>query len=227
MTLVRRQPRSVYRQPRSMYRVYTEEEFLAGVDLVVDRDMSPAARERRGPAGGERRRRASGEPRVRSLHRVAGAVALTGAVGTVGGLIGVAVLHGHAVERPTIVAQLARPAARAAAGTGRSSRAPRARGVYTHPPRARGTRIETSHALAASHARAARVDMRFVPGARTEAPPAQVAKADTPPATTIYAVSVSRPAAPVSAGTDSGGVREEAVSPPPRRPVQSEFGFER
>jgi hypothetical protein len=212
MTLVRRQPRSVYR-------VYTEEEYLAGVDLIADRDVSLVGGEGCGPAGRE--------GRVRSLHRVAGAVALTGAVGTVGGLVGVAVLHAQTVEHPAIVARIERPTRRAAAGTGRSSRAPHARGVYTRPPPAWGARIETPHALPASHTRATGVDARSTSGVRVEAPPAPAAKAETRSVTTIDAVSVSRPAAAVNVETDSRAVREEAVSPPPRKSVQSEFGFER
>jgi hypothetical protein len=71
------------RRPREVYRVYSEEEYLAGVDPFAEWD-APRAQ----PVGGGRR-----------LQRFAGAAALTGAVGTVGGVIGLAGLHAHAGAR--------------------------------------------------------------------------------------------------------------------------------
>jgi hypothetical protein len=58
------------RAPRQMYRVYSAEEF-ADAGMVTDWDRSPA----------------QGVSRERRLRRLAGAAALTGAVGTVGGAI--------------------------------------------------------------------------------------------------------------------------------------------
>ena len=71
------------RSPRAVYRVYSEEEYLAGVDPFADLGVSPVREARRGPR----------------LQRIAGAAALTGAVGTVGGVIGLAGLHTHSGDR--------------------------------------------------------------------------------------------------------------------------------
>jgi hypothetical protein len=138
MTLLRRQPRAVYR-------VYSEDEYLAGADSLIDWEapvaadreapvMSaldvPAAADRGAPvaaAGWEAPVAADREApvasdgvapmaeptvhppspsaspqrcsRERRLRRLAGAAALTGAVGTVGGTIAVVGLRSHPAAR--------------------------------------------------------------------------------------------------------------------------------
>jgi len=62
------------RTPRTVYRVYSEEEYFAGADAPTDWQRSPAR----------------GALRERRLRRLAGAAALTGAMGTVAGVIAVA-----------------------------------------------------------------------------------------------------------------------------------------
>ena len=60
------------RRPRAVYRVYSEEEYLAGADALTVWD---------GPLSDEPKR-------GRRLQRIAGTAALTGAVGTVAGIVG-------------------------------------------------------------------------------------------------------------------------------------------
>jgi hypothetical protein len=59
------------RTPRAVYRVYSEEAYLAGANALDEWPVSPS---RDAPGG-------------RRLRRLSGAAALTGAVGTVGGVI--------------------------------------------------------------------------------------------------------------------------------------------
>ncbi len=76
------------RRARPVYRVYTEADYLqAGADPFAD---WPAAAVAEPAAGASRERR---------LRRLAGAAALTGAVGTVGGLLGSALVNGRSTDR--------------------------------------------------------------------------------------------------------------------------------
>jgi hypothetical protein len=72
-----------------IYRVISEEEYLAGADPFAEAGRVPA-----------------GEPHGRRLRRFAGAAALTGAMGTVGGVGGLAILHAHAPDRKEVAERL-------------------------------------------------------------------------------------------------------------------------
>ncbi len=86
-----------------MYRVYSEEAYLAGADRL---DEWPASPSRDSP--GERR-----------LRRLAGAAALTGALGTVGGAIVVAGVGVRSADRRVAASGTPRTAVAHAGQTGR------------------------------------------------------------------------------------------------------------
>jgi len=88
------------RRHRAVYRVYSEDEYLAGADPFADWNAGPAAEPRR----------VHTEPKHgHSLQRVAGVVALTGAVGTVGVTVGLG-LRSHPRDRQIAVAAVSSPA---------------------------------------------------------------------------------------------------------------------
>src|SRR5579862_5289999 len=94
------------RRSRAVYRVYDEQQYLAGADVldVFAGEATPLAAE---PKHG------------RGLRRIAGAAALTGTVGAVGGVVGLAGLRTHAStpDRREIAGRIA-PSVRAIARSG-------------------------------------------------------------------------------------------------------------
>jgi hypothetical protein len=204
------------RTPRAVYRVYSQEEYLAGADVLTDWDAPPAQASS-----------AQGISRERRLRRLAGAAALTGAMGTVAGAIALASIRAGSADRniatndtPRERAELPREAPAGSAGAFRRARA----GHQDQPPRvgalarrsAAGDRsVIRRHAVAANAARSAS-PWRLAASAPT-------AHAD--PAWRRPAV-VSGPAqsAPARLARPAQGTPVEAAAAPP---MQSEFGFER
>ena len=78
---------------QAVYRVYGEDEYLAGADTFADWDVAQAPAE---------------EPNARTqvCSAFAGAAALTGAVGTVGGVVGLDGLRAHAADRREIAERI-------------------------------------------------------------------------------------------------------------------------
>jgi hypothetical protein len=97
------------RRPRCVYEVYTEEEYLAGADLATDREASLGESSAREVSLGEASYLDLSLPREpahkRGLRRLAGAAALTGAVGAVGTVLGLALLRAEPTSRDTTLAQ--------------------------------------------------------------------------------------------------------------------------
>jgi hypothetical protein len=207
------------RRPRTVYRVYGEEEYLAGADALPLREDAPASREcpSREPAPGRR------------LQRIAGAAALTGAVGTVGGVLARAELRAHEpahmLDRRELARRIAPPARRA------SSRA------HARTP-ARLTRRRISHPFASPRAR--EDSARSVRLSHRPPSPAGAGARRTVVASTLYAGSVRVASAVPDASTETAsatpGAPAQAPSAAPesqpgageaRTAAQSEFGFER
>jgi hypothetical protein len=131
------------RRSTTVYRVYGEEEYLAGADMLTVWEDAPPAEE---PTPGRR------------LQRLAGAAALTGAVGTVGGVVGLAGLRAHAVDRREI-AQRVVPPVRAVALRGHASTpAHMARRWTLHPIRPRRVHARRRTAVRLSHGSASRAE---------------------------------------------------------------------
>jgi len=192
MTLMRRRPRAVYR-------VYTEEEYLAGVDALGDWQA---------PSPGE-------ATRGRRLHRLAGAAALSGAVGTVVGVVGFAVLRAHPVARRAMAAELAAPRPIATARTMISSSRP-PRGLRA-ADRAVRRRSDVRRRRSAEIARVSDIAV----SAETAAAPAPAIETRSVPIHTRF---VSQAGAETPAAS---AARRAPVASQARRSVQGEFGFER
>lgn len=208
MTLVRRRPRVVYR-------VYSEEEYLAGVDALAEWATPQAGETRRG----------------RRLQRVAGAAALTGAVGAVGGLVGLAVLRARPADRRALVAagrQEAVAQLAASPWAARSRRAARSRMGATSRPS--GTFSRDASPSRVSRGRNVADWARPRPTGGRGRRPVEVA----PLTATAQAPAIpTRPALQTGARETAVNVAASAAGSAPvpaseaRRPVQSEFGFER
>jgi hypothetical protein len=209
------------RRPRTVYRVYGEEEYLAGADALPLREDAPASREcpSREPAPGRR------------LQRIAGAAALTGAVGTVGGVLALAELRAHEpahmLDRRELARRIAPPARRA------SSRAH----AHAHTP-ARLTRRRISHPFASPRAR--EDGARSVRLSHRPPSPAGAGARRTVVASTPYAGSVRVASAVPDVSTETASATSGAPAQAPsaarqsqpgageaRTAAQSEFGFER
>ncbi len=247
MTLVRRRHRAVYR-------VYSEDEYLAGVDPFADGDMPVAEltdmashlteqcvpRTPHVPAATV----GAGTSRKRTLRRLAGAAALTGAVGTVGVTVGLVGLRSHPGDRQIAVAAVVSSPARTAPSIGGGPRVGMASstrvtlrreaahrigawhdgehrgGTDRAPARGKSTRVARRaqgalHAGADVAAKAANARVAQAVPATLEQQPEQVAY--TPVASTPQETS-----APV-ASTAQSTPTETAHEPQ----AQSEFGFER
>jgi hypothetical protein len=185
----------ILRRPkREVYRVYSEEEFLSDPGALSDWCVSPAAR----------------VSRERPLRRLAGIVALTGAVGTVVGAIALAGV-GSRSAGPRVTASAAqRPAAERPA-TARTApallagahrnRLPRAsRGALPHGVHARAARSATAHRPA-----------RYRPALRRRGNQSRARRPQLPSGTAVTVRLESVVSAQATA----------------RAPVRSEFGFER
>lgn len=186
------------RNPRAVYRVYSEESYLAGGDELGDWSVSPE-------------RRVSRDHRLR---RLAGVAALTGAVGTVAGVIVAAGVGGRAAGRQ--IAASGPPQTRAIPPRG-------AHRTAAVPPASVG------HSRPVSRPRVAA--RRSAPGERSSfrrfKRPVHAASAGSSPRMSA-SVPVSR-ANPVESpralvNGRSPGVSTEAAS---AAATQSEFGFER
>jgi hypothetical protein len=196
------------RRPRCVYEVYTEQEYLAGGDLEVDR---VAADEEGGPRDARESRPGTG------ARRFAGAAALTGAVGVVGTLLGLALLRAQPVGRDTTLANVAgsrRPAV--------SRGVPRAvRAAGTH----KTTRQASRAAVKGKTRWRAKVDkpVRVLPRrSHASAPPGiHVAWPRGEYVAPAKPAVISNPAAPTSspAGNDRPASTDGSA--------HSEFGFER
>jgi len=213
------------RAPRAVYRVYSEEEYLAGVDPFADTGRAAVTQ-----AG-----------QARALQRLMVGAALTGAVGTVGGMVGIATLHGHAARGR----QTARSAARSArvrpggvgvgVGVGGEAGAPQMRRLHVTPwrgssPSAANERAPTGNGL--GPARRLQTHTVVAGPIRRVGEAARTLAVDLPselPVIQRESVAGVRPAsapAPESAPVASAdrGASAQAQSPPRE---QREFGFER
>ncbi len=109
------------RRPREVYRVCSEDEYLAGIDPFADWDARPVEAASRLTEQCAPALAAAGSSRERRLRRFAGAAALTGAVGTVGGTIALVGLRPHAVDRQIAAVSPAARLAPTGAGEGASA----------------------------------------------------------------------------------------------------------
>lgn len=215
------------RRRRSAYRVYGEEEYLAGADaLAVEEDARLCGIEC--PAHDE-------PPHGRRLQRLAGAAALTGTVGAVGGIVGLASsrTHARALDRREI-AQRAAPSARVARVGARSSALPA--GPSLHAPHGRGPgRRPSSRIHKRRRVTAPRISLGTVSPARAPVRGLTVGAARIAPAHEVDLGAGTATEATSASGGAAGGVPVRAPSaaqaPPPagaaRPAAQSEFGFER
>ncbi len=190
-------PALLRRQPRAVYRIYSEDEYLDGVNPFTDWDVPPPGEETK---------------RGRTLQRFAGAAALTGAVGTVGGVVGLS-LHAHSADRREIAERLV-PSIRMAAP--RESTV-QVRSVQVRRPHvAQWNRPHRKHANWRAPVRVTLAPVRRIQTHTVVQTPARVVAGSTPQ---------SAPA-PV-ASTAQSTPAEAAAEAAPRPRAQSEFGFER
>jgi hypothetical protein len=208
------------RRPRTVYRVYGEEEYLAGADALAAREDAPAPREypSREPVPGRR------------LQRIAGAAALTGAVGTVGGVLALAELRAHEpahmLDRREIARRIAPPTRRVSS---RAHASTPARGLtsrqISHP--------STSPRAREDSARSAR--LAHLPPSLAGAGARTTAIASTPHASSVQVASAAPGASTETASAAPGAPAEAPSAAPETQPAageartaaQSEFGFER
>ena len=190
--------RRLRRRPRAVYRVYGEEEYLAGVDTLSAREDPPLAEE---PAHGRR------------LQRIAGAAALTGALGTVGGIVGLAGLRMHTVGRREIAQRVTSPVRVAAVRGHASTPAHMLRRRTLHPIRPRRIHTRRWTAVPPPHGSALRAESaaRRIVISSSRSTPARVIR--TVPGISTDATSAAQGPSPATLD-----VRPRA---------QSEFGFER
>jgi len=146
---------------RAVYQVYGEEEYLAGTDALPAWDGPPSDEPKHG----------------RRLQRIAGAAALTGAVGTVWGVIGLAELRARAIDRRELAQRVVSPIRAAALPRHMSAPAHLARRQIPHPSSPRRTHAHR------------RTQTRVSPGlvSRSETP-ARVIAVSSPPASTAQQV---------------------------------------
>jgi hypothetical protein len=189
------------RRSRTVYKVYDEDEYLAGVDPSPDWAAPPRGEPTHGRHG---------------LRRLAGAAALTGAVGTVGGLVGLAAVNGRSDgHREAAVGRA--PSTRPAPSHTSASPARVTRRRSVHPPERRAVAARTRGPLPAKPPRVRRLDT--------------TARADTSAhlrdagpsrlASVTVAMAAMRSVPPASAAPRTSIEAEGG----PR--AQSEFGFER
>lgn len=134
------------RRPGAGYRVYSEDDYLTGVDTLADWGALPAVETMRG----------------RRLSRLAGAAALAGAVGTVGGVIGLAGLRAHSGARRQIAEHRMPPVRMAMPLRSVSSARVTRRRRVTHLDRPRRVRAG-ARPVRAAHARTPQIEARPVP----------------------------------------------------------------
>jgi hypothetical protein len=229
------------RHPRAVYRVFSEDEYLVGVDPFADAPPVEPASHWVG-----RCEPAAGISRERRLRRLAGAAALTGAVGTVGGTIALVGLRPHAVDRQ-IAADISSPTRIAPIDAGAVRVASRQNAAHggsvqwdggsREGGRSRaGAQSEVAHRAistdrASRSARRLRFTTRPEVGAARISSRAHVSEPGSPalesqPAqdTPALAVSDAQPDAPAPVASASRNAPAAAESRPR---AQSEFGFER
>lgn len=211
------------RRPRTVYRVYGEEEYLAGADALPLREDAPASREcpsrdcsSREPAPGRR------------LQRIVGAAALTGAVGTVGGVLALAELRAHerahTLHRRELARRIPPPVRRASSHARTPARLTSRRISHSFAsPRARE---DGARSVRPSHRQPSTVGA----GARTavvaSTPHAgSVRVASTVPDASTETASAT-PAAPAQAPSAAAAETQPGAGEA-RTAAQSEFGFER
>jgi hypothetical protein len=146
--------------------VYGEEEYLAGVDTLPAQETLPLAGE---PTHGRR------------LQRIAGAAALTGAVGTVGGVVGLADLRPHVPDRREIAQRVSSPVRAVAVRGHTSTPAHMVRRRTLHPigPRRIHARRRTAVRLSHDSALRAQSATRTVVVSAPQASAAQYASPET------------------------------------------------
>lgn len=237
MTLLRHQPRTVYR-------VYTEEEYLAGTDALTDWDAESAQWDEQlpelsvpdvWPQGLDRQgspiqaQPSMGISRERRLQRLACAAALTGAVGTVGGAIGLAAMRSHTGDRQLAASNVVPPARTATAQIApsvthalpklhvTSSRVGQ-RQLLERPVRAQRTH--------ASRVRSAQAVPARVSPSTARAMQARVVQAQSAPAPATAPTVSPAQSAPAAAAA-VGAAQSTPTEAQARPPAQSEFGFER
>jgi hypothetical protein len=242
------------RRARPVYRVYTEVDYLqAGADPFADWPATVAE-----PAAGVAGQRSMvGEPAVglgvpqgrmgrvrvsreRRLRRLAGAAALTGAVGTVGGLLGSALVSGRSTGRRAASAT-GRLEASARAAAGVAAELP-SRDVRAALTRARGGavagRVGAGRAGSA-RARARRVAIADSPGRGRSGEVGRVAAAlrdgrmrgatNAAPVRAGMPVVVIRPAASTASAAQvqaAGAAQSAQAQPAQAAGARGEFGFE-
>ncbi len=194
-------PALLRREPRAVYRIYSEDEYLAGIDPFTDWDVPPPAEETK---------------RGRTLQRFAGAAALTGAVGTVGGVVGLS-LHAHSAGRREIAERLVPSIGMAAPRESAST--VQVRSVQVRLPHvAQWNRPHRKHADWRAPVRVTLAPVRRIQTHTVVQTPARVVAVSTPQ---------SAPA-PVASTAQSTPAEAEAAAAAAARPrAQSEFGFER
>jgi hypothetical protein len=208
------------RRPGTVYRVYGEEEYLAGLDMLADRDVPLRSDE---PA------------HRRGLRRLAGAAALSGAVGAVGGLVGLALVHAHPPDRSELAERSAPSTAMAVRrGSTSATRARRATsGSLSSPSRPGRRRPAESMSVHSALARARRsqihAPVRMVAASGPAGTPARVMSAvrdmsATAASTPAEGVGAARGAVAEAAGAARGTL---SATPAAQPRAQGEFGFER
>jgi hypothetical protein len=197
---------------QAAYRVYGEDEYLAGAGALAEWGTPPAR----------------GVLRERRLRRLAGAAALTGAVGTVGGAIAVASIgsRSEALHIPAVGAPPAR-AVLATAGSGGPARvraaAPQRRPRPARPSSAAARRSGASDRSAAHRRAAASTPNRSASVRRQALSSTLSASAES-----VGSRSPAGSDAVSSASTATARPARDAPAQAAGRPSQQrEFGFER
>jgi hypothetical protein len=255
------------RRHRAVYRVYSEDEYLAGVDPFADWDAPtveltevspPGLREMASPELTEHLAGhyappvlpaatvAAGVSRERTLRRLAGAAALTGAVGTVGVTVTLVGLRSHPGDRQVAVAAVSTPARSVPAISGGSRvLASPTRVIARREAHRIGVRLDGEHWGGPQRApargqstRVTRGRSRPRAGAVVEATAVSVRVAQAPatpePEQATYTPvantpQTSAPAASAVQSTSTETAPTETAAPAETAPTpgaQSEFGFE-
>ncbi len=209
------------RRSRAVYRVYDEQQYLAGAD-VLD------------AFSGEDPRLAAEPKHGRGLRRIAGAAALTGTVGAVGGVVGLVGprTHASAPDRREIAGRIA-PSARASARSGHANLAAQAvhGQAYRRSPAWRIQRPrDASPGASLGLAPRTRVSVRALAVSASRLPHAHRSEGEKiADRSANTGASSSMQASNVASGTPALATSaSQRVSPGEARPAaQSEFGFER